>query len=85
MVHVSGASQTALVMKYLPATQEMQETRVQSLGGEDPLEKKMATHSSTLPGTPHGQRSLAGYIIVHRAAESDTTEDACTGMHVVPI
>ena len=26
----------------------MQETRVQSLGEEDPLEKEMATHSSTL-------------------------------------
>jgi len=26
----------------------MQETRVRSLGGEDPLEKEMATHSSTL-------------------------------------
>ena len=26
----------------------MQETGVQSLGGEDPLEKRMATHSSTL-------------------------------------
>ena len=26
----------------------MQETRVQSLGGEDPLEKRMATHSSFL-------------------------------------
>ena len=26
----------------------MQETQVQSLGGEDPLEKKMATHSSIL-------------------------------------
>ena len=31
--------------KRLPA---MQETRVQSLGWEDPLEKEMATHSSTL-------------------------------------
>ena len=33
----------------------MQETRVQSLGREDPLEKEVATHSSTLawkiPGT----------------------------------
>ena len=28
--------------------QEMQEIRVQSLGWEDPLEKKMATHSSIL-------------------------------------
>ena len=27
--------------------EEMQETWVQSLGQEDPLEKKMATHSST--------------------------------------
>ena len=32
-------------VKHLPA---MQETRVQSLGREDPLEKEMATHSSTL-------------------------------------
>ena len=34
--------------KNLPA---MQETRVQSLGGEDPLEKEMATHSSILAWT----------------------------------
>ena len=27
----------------------MQETRVRFLGQEDPLEKEMATHSSTLP------------------------------------
>ena len=32
-------------LKCLPG---MRETRVQSLGGEDPLEKEMATHSSTL-------------------------------------
>ena len=28
----------------------MKETQVQSLGGEDPLEKGMATHSSILAG-----------------------------------
>ena len=33
------------MLKCLPA---MQETRVQSLGWEDPLEKAMAPHSSTL-------------------------------------
>ena len=33
------------MVKNLPA---MQETRVQSLGQEDPLEKRMATHSSIL-------------------------------------
>ena len=31
------------MVKNLPA---MQKTRIQSLGGEDPLEKGMATHSS---------------------------------------
>ena len=30
------------------AMQETQETRVQSLGGEHPLQKEMATHSSIL-------------------------------------
>ena len=33
------------MVKRLPA---MRETQVQSLGQEDPLEKEMATHSSTL-------------------------------------
>ena len=37
----------------------MQETRFQSLGWEDPLEKGMATHCSILFGEFHGQRSLA--------------------------
>ena len=40
-----GASLVAQMAKNLPA---MQETRVQSLGWEDPLEKGMATHSSIL-------------------------------------
>ena len=35
----------AQIVKRLPT---MQETRVRSLGREDPLEKEMATHSSTL-------------------------------------
>ena len=39
----------------------MQETWVQSLGQEDPLEKETATHSSFLPGKSHGWRSLVGY------------------------
>ena len=39
------ASLVAQMVKHLPA---MQETRVQSLGQEDPLEKKTETHSSTL-------------------------------------
>ena len=39
------ASLVAQMVKRLPA---MQETWAQSLGREDPLEKEMATHSSTL-------------------------------------
>ena len=35
----------AQMVKCLPT---MRETRVQSLGGEDPLEKEMAIHSSTI-------------------------------------
>ena len=39
------ASSVAQTVKNLP---ERQETRIQSLGGEDPLETEMATHSSIL-------------------------------------
>ena len=35
-------------VKNLPAVQELQEMRVQSLGQEDPQEEGMATHSSIL-------------------------------------
>ena len=54
----------AQMVKNLP---EMQETLVQSLGWEDPLEKGMGTHSSILawriPWTeePGGLQSMAGY------------------------
>ena len=36
------------VIKNLPAKQKTQETWVQSLGQEDPVQKEMATHSSVL-------------------------------------
>ena len=55
--------------------QEAQETCVQSLGGEDPLEQEMAIHSSILSGKSHGQRSLAGYSL-WGPKESDMTEHA---------
>ena len=42
------ASLLAQQVKNLPAVQETQETWVQSLGREDPLEEGMATHSSIL-------------------------------------
>ena len=45
MAYAFQASRVAQMVKRLPA---MQETWVQSLGWEDPLEKEMATHSGTL-------------------------------------
>ena len=41
--NISWASHVAQMVKNKP---EMQETQVQSLGWEDPLEKEMAAHSS---------------------------------------
>ena len=55
-------------MKRLPATWE---PRVQPLGGEDPLEKEMATHTSTLarsiPWTeePGGLQSMGSQRVGH--------------------
>ena len=42
------ASQVVLVVKDVPTNQEMQQTGVQSLSQEDPLDEGMATHSSIL-------------------------------------
>ena len=53
----------------LPAMQETQETRIQSLGWEDPLEEEMATHSSLpawkIPWTeePGGLQSMGSKIV----------------------
>ena len=77
----SPASLVAQMVKCLPA---MRETWVRSLGGEDPLEKEMETHSSTLawkipwteePGRlqSNGRRSLVCYS-PWGCKESDMTE-----------
>ena len=52
------------MVKNLPA---MQETQVQCLGQEEPLEKEMAPHSSIL-----------AWRIPWGCKELDTTEHACT-------
>ena len=48
----------AQMVKNLPA---MQETRVLSLGQEDPLEKEGQPTPVFLPGESRGQRGLVGY------------------------
>ena len=62
------ASQVAQSVKSLPATLE---TWVSFLGGDDPLEKKMATHSSILAWRIPWTEDLAGGVI--GSQESDTT------------
>ena len=58
-------------VKNLPAVQETQETWVQSLGREDPLEEGMATHSSIfawrIPWTeePGGLQSMGLQRVGH--------------------
>ena len=49
----------------------MRETQVQSLGWEDPLEKEMATHSSTLAWRIPW-REEPGRLLVHGVAKSQT-------------
>ena len=61
------------MVKCLPA---MRETWVQSLGWEDPLEKEMATHSSTLAWKilrmeePGGLQSMGSQRVRHDRATS---------------
>ena len=59
----------AQMVKCLPA---MWLTWVQSLGQEDPLEKEMATHSSTLAGTQAGIKIVGSNINNFRYSD-DTT------------
>ena len=58
LLYRTWASPVAQMVKNLP---EVQETQVQSLGQEDPLEEEMAATPLFLPREFHGQRSLAGY------------------------
>ena len=47
-------------IKNLPAMQELQEMRVQSLGWEDPLEEGVAAHSSILTWRISWTEALGG-------------------------
>ena len=59
------------MVKNLPELQEPQETRVQSMGQEDPLEEEMATCSSILAWKtqwteePGGLQSMGSQRVVH--------------------
>ena len=55
---LNRASLVAQMVKNFPAREE---TRVQSLGQEDPLRREWLSTPVFLPGEVHEQRSLAGY------------------------
>ena len=46
--HLLRNRPNSLVVQTVKRLSTVRETQVQSLGGEDPLEKEMATHSSTI-------------------------------------
>ena len=69
--YTSETSLVAQTVKHLP---EMQGTRVPSLGWEDPLEKEMATHSSTLAWKIPWMEEPGGYSPWGHK-ELDMTED----------
>ena len=68
----------AQTVKNLPA---MQETRVRSLSQEDPLEKRMATHSSILAWriswteVPGGLQSMGSQGVRHELTNTFTNKD----------
>ena len=66
----SWATPVAQRLKNPPAKRE---TRIRSLGQEDPLVEEMTTTPVFLPEKSHGQRNLAGYNPKGHK-ESDTTE-----------
>ena len=60
----------------------MQETQVQILGGEDPLEEGMATHSSILAWRTHGQRSWRAAVC--GVSKSQTRLSDLARLHTAP-
>ena len=69
--HPLQYSWVSLVAQMVKNPPEMQETCVQSLGWEDPLEEGMATHSSILAWRISMDRG-AWWATVHKVTKSQT-------------
>ena len=73
MVEINKMYGTSLIAQLVKNLPPVQETRVRSLGWENPLEKEMATHSSILAWKISWTRG-PWWAAVHGVAESGTTE-----------
>jgi len=72
-----GTLKTSLVVQTVKRLPTMWETRVQSLGREDLLEKGMATHSSILASpAPHPKKGLKE--ILRFPGDSEVKGSACS-------
>ena len=56
-----GWTEPSLVVQMVKSLPVMQETWIQSLGQDDPLQKELLPTPVFLPGESHGQRRLTGY------------------------
>ncbi|XP_060267159.1 UPF0538 protein C2orf76 homolog isoform X2 [Ovis aries] len=63
----------------------MQETWVQFLGWEDPLEEGMVTHSTLLPEEFHGQRSLFSLCTHVRDSQEHLHMNDIAGLKDIPL
>ena len=72
-VQLIGTHQTSLVAQMVKCLSTMWKTWVRPLGWEDPLEKEMAVHSSTVAWKIPWTEKPVGYSPWGRK-ESDTTE-----------
>ena len=79
IVLILPASLIAQMVKRLPT---MQETWVQSLGWEDPLEKEMATHSSIHVWKIPWTEEPGGLHTVHGVTKSRTRLSNFTSLHL---
>ena len=82
--HLSSASMEtsfSLVAQMVKSLVAAQETQVQSLGREDPLEKEMATHPLQYSCLENPMEGGTWWATVHRVAKSWTRLSHFTSLH----
>ena len=80
-VQLEGRHRTSLVAQMVKCLSTMWETRVQSLGREDLLEKEMAIHASTIAWKIPWTEEPGGLHVVHGVTKSRTRLSDFTSLH----